>query len=112
MNVQTRDLLAAATPRPWLSVRPYGGVVSVDPDTIARDTDKRGADHVEAYGGALVCESASAADKALIVQAVNEYEALLALEASLRAVAGYLTGAYAAHANETLARLDEIRSRR
>lgn len=76
---------AGATPRPWHAVGgSYGSVVSLDPEAVRLDTERRGEDHVRAYGGVLVGESIEASNRELIVQAVNEYEALLALEQEVR----------------------------
>lgn len=114
MNADRVDLLRLAHARPWqLSPtsegRGYGAIVSTDPESMDRDADLRGRDHVDAYGGVCVAESVQPGDRELIVAAVNEYEHLLAVESSLRSIVGFIGGAYRRHADEALARLDEIR---
>jgi hypothetical protein len=111
--MNARDLLAAATPRPWATTENdnrFGSVASTNPAAIAAFCarwPKHGPEDVEAYGGALVGESIQAADRALIVAAVNEYEALLAVEAHLRSL---FKGWHAdAKSQQLLAALDEVR---
>jgi len=92
--MSVRDLLAAATPRPWAVTgndNRYGSVASTVPAAVeafcARWPD-HGRGDIAAYGGALIGESIQPADHALIVAAVNEYEALLDIA---EAAAGHLT---------------------
>jgi hypothetical protein len=85
--VNGRDLLAAATPRPW-----YASSV------VAKRIP----------GGNLVEVACEGANAALIVAAVNEYEALLDIaEFVRREIAGW--GGHS-EANNLLARLDAVRS--
>ena len=87
-----REALAAGTPRPWKAHGgSYGSIASTNTEAVKLDIEQRGADHVAAYGGALVGESIQPSDRDLIVAAVNGCEALLdrieSLEAALRVYA-------------------------
>lgn len=92
MAEDARELLAAASPRPWHVV--YGSII-------------RGVELVvDCLDGANPQD-----DAALIVRAANEYEALLYLEETLRAshgdpIAGRRMGCQTCDALE---RLDEVR---
>lgn len=111
---------AGATPRPWALTELagiYGSVVSRDPEALSRDIELRGEDHVRAYGGVLVGESISPADRELIVHAVNEYEVLLELVAAARWVQEIWIKSDPDHRtaeeralDNALARLDHLRS--
>lgn len=106
--VERQELLDAATPRPWrveervLKLMVYGGKdgrfrrLVVENDTSDDDAYDR---------------TQCVADTDLIVRSVNEYEALLACEAGLRAIVGFLqpTSRYALHAREALELLDRVR---
>lgn len=105
---------AGATPRPWATTtngNQYGSVASTNPAAIeafcARWPDHGRAD-VEAYGGALVGESIQSADRELIVAAVNEYEALLALEQEVRHA--FRPDAIPLRFERALAGIDAVRS--
>jgi hypothetical protein len=93
----SRDLLAAATPRPW--------VLFYDP------AEGHGVEAIFDSAVVAACDKVTNAknDAALIVAAVNEYAPLLEVEASLRAVADFLQGQFKAHALDALANLDAIR---
>lgn len=100
---------AGSTPRPWHAAGGrYGSVVSRDPEAVRLDTERRGEDHVRAYGGVLVGESIEPSNRELIVQAVNEYEALLALEEACREIADDVYAHSGFH--DALAKLDAIRA--
>lgn len=109
-----RDLLSAATPGPWIPFGGrYGALSSTDPAAVRLDTDRRGADHVAAYGGALIGESIQAADRELIATMRNEYEALIDItEAArlVRDVARRGMGYGWREFDDALARLDSVRS--
>lgn len=99
------------TPRPWRAGK-YPSVLVAD--ALADGEDPRGRaepDTIAYYGGVIVAESMLTADREHVVRAVNEYEALRAAEANLRAIVDLLSGQYQAHARQLLADLDEIRRR-
>lgn len=107
--MRARDLLAAASPRPWFVVGlpwnqgepwinaetedPHGGryVCEFDSDSIA-DMDQHNLD----------------ADAALIVTAVNEYEPLLDIEHEVRQI--WKDDAYPLRIARALGRLEALRS--
>jgi hypothetical protein len=100
-DVSARDLLAAATPRPWRAV-------NLDPFAIysgPADTYDACVVAVGGYDGMFCGGVEKDADAALIVAAVNEYEAHVALEDAVRA------HPMAEEAfRDLLARLAEVRS--
>lgn len=78
-----RDLLAAATPRPWRDSGKSGAVVS---DQLGPRQPLNEAT-IAFYGGIIVGESIHQADRALIVAAVNEYDLHLTAEEVLAEIA-------------------------
>ncbi len=62
---------AKHTPGPWRAGKDYGAIVANVP------TDgPNGADHVEAYGGYLVCESVARKNMPIIIAATDLLEAV------------------------------------
>jgi hypothetical protein len=97
-----RDLLAAATPRPW------------EPDGSTAVSWER--DIVQETSGAAIAQHVATDNAALIVAAVNEYEALLDLvTAATRIQAdphGTISDKNIDLLNAALARLDALRAER
>lgn len=98
------------TPAPWRDAGVAGAIVSDDPATVARETKRRGADHIAFYTGPLVCESAEAADRRLIVQMRREWEAQHALETAMREFLHHVEHPVARRIIRTL--LDELEAAR
>lgn len=103
----SRDLLAAATPRPWFSTSKTA--VNWQADIFAET--------------GCVAQYASVADAKTIVAAVNEYEALLDLRHDVARLAAFHAAVYARRTTKSaqiedflgdiataLARLDAIRA--
>ncbi len=68
-----------ATPRPWVESRQVDAIVSRDPAAMKYALERRhgGKDLVDHYGGALVAESMSTADRQLVLRAVNHLAPLM-----------------------------------
>lgn len=104
----THELLTAATPRPWKlddgsasRALIYGAVKEHIARTLVCEIDTSWESDAAA--------AEANADAQLIVRAVNEHQALLEVEASLRAVVDFIGGRYGQHARGALAHLDEVR---
>jgi hypothetical protein len=62
------------TPTPYRVGKSYGGVVANIPENA--DDRRIEPDHMEAYGGYIVCESCTPEDARFIVEACNENQGL------------------------------------
>ena len=103
----SRDLLRQATPRPWVVERDsHSG--SYDYPT---DEDCDWPWRIAGVAN-LAEEECSEADAALIVQAVNEYEALLDVAEQMEREHSHhhIPGTANCHGCELLARLDSVRA--